>query len=270
MSVSDVYSQYLESPAESMFRPYKRARSGSNYGSGAPYRRRPNYGYGTVRRYGRVYSNPVRIPRGPASRGFLTSNTEVLNPTRGASTRFVCTVDNFYVNATGGGQLLFDPSGVSGTGTAAQAFPNWTAVKLLYDQFKVNSITVTMNCKPSDDPTGISEVWYCSTANADNTGTKALVTAMSNAMHHTFTPDTPMVKYQFVPKKAMLSLVFGATLANQGFTPIDAGWCDIDHPPTFYGFTSWYDPDLGQNPGTSVPSSLDYDVTWDISFRSRT
>jgi len=250
-------------------RPWKRSRPSAGpvrrrrarWGSRRFYTGRPSRFGGSVRDYA--------IPRGPAGAGFTGPTTTIINPTnRGFTTARTTIINAKILGASGSqqtGNLVFDPSGTYGNFHNGVSISDWGSYATIFDEYKVNMITVTVRCKPDDLIGSDSSIWMTSNRDTAVSGSLIDLQTKANVIHHTFTPENPAVKLCIVP------YVFGAlfndtaSIGTMTKTPLRAGWTDTETPVNMYGFL--YNAVVVV--GTSQSSAMYFDVEYDISWRYR-
>lgn len=229
------------------------------FGSSRYYTRRSRFG-GSVRDF--------RMPRGPARSAFLSPSTEILNAAPTGGMRVRALLDNQYTVSSGlglGGNFVFDPSGTYGI-HATLTVPNWSNMAAIFDEYKVNKITITARYTPSDQPedAGSCQIYFCENRDTSLTGTKAQVLNKTNLVHHVFTEEHPMVKCEITPY--VFDAVYNAgVLAAYGRSPRLMDWCDLDVPAQIYGWL-WNADVPG---GTLQNAAIRFTYEYDISFRYR-
>lgn len=245
--------------------PMKRSRSNS-WGGPRPSSGAGRFVYGTARpgymsrrrrsrRRGAVRSNPV-----------LGGQTQIINPQAAMPmVTLAKTIVAYGGIQNGAGAdlslgLIFDPSGTYDTATTPM--PDWTNIRQLYDQYKVNSITVTATYYGSGSQTAPLNIFgrYSYDRNfLTLTPTIALMREMQNVKVHTFTPDCPKVSWKILPQMGLVTTDPGV-LSSQGHSMHRADWIDINYPCELYGFAA-----VAQ----ALPSGvhIEYDVEYNVSFR---
>jgi len=272
-SVRDAHSQNFDTQTFDMdTRPYKRQYRGPRYGRRL-YRPRYGFRYGTSRYYTRVGSHGgsvrgLRIPRGPAGASFMSSSTEILNAQPKGGMRVHAYLDNSYTVSTGlalGGMFSFDPAGVYGIHQGASV-PNWVNMVALFDEYKVNKITITARYTPSDqaEDAGSCQIYFCENRDPNLTGTKAQVLNKPNLVHHVFTEENPMIKCEITPY-TLDSVYNTGILTGSSRAPQVMTWTDTDVPAMIFGWLWNADVPAGTIQNAAIRFSYEYD----ISFRYR-
>lgn len=274
MSVTEIHSQAFVSPTPDDM-PYgppapKRTRFNNRRTYRPRYGRAPFGSSRTYTRYNRYGSSvrTLRIPRGPARMSFMSPSTELLNVAPSGGMRLRGYIDNSYSVSAGlgsGGNFVFDPSGTYGV-HATVTIPNWGSMVALFDEYKVNKITITARYTPSDqaEDAGSCQIYFCENRDTTLTGTKAQVLNKTNLIHHVFTEEHPMVKCELTPY--VFDAVYNAgVLAAYGRSPRVMDWCDVDVPAQIYGWLWNADVPSGVVQNASIRFSYEYDV----SFRYR-
>lgn len=210
----------------------------------------------------------LRMPRGPARMSFMSSSTELLNAQPRGGMRVRALLAGSYTVNNGlqlGGNFVFDPTGTYGI-HAGSTVPNWSNMSAIFDEYKVNKITITARYTPSDQPedAGSTQIFFCENRDTSLTGTRAQVLNKSNVIHHVFTPENPMIKCEITPY--IFDAVYNAgVLAAYGRSPRVMDWCDTDVPAQIYGWL--WNADVST--GTLQNAAIRFDYEYDISFRYR-
>lgn len=185
---------------------------------------------------------------------------------------------NFAVNTITGpigspnfGQAVFDPTGtvslanVFGSAAAGQAFPGWALYAGIFDQYKVNGISVTFRLVQNTQATlgqGFTQNGFIRVAPYTDLSTSinsAYFEAVSHKEFH-FTPEKYAISYAISPK--VLVQVDQAVSSNGGALVSTRGlWFDSDDPPYILGMAL----EMFHIP---TNHNLVIDVNYDISFRA--
>lgn len=232
------------------------------------------------RKFGPKKTASTRITaaaRGTASSTFLINRSVRLVPTRTVRTTF-----NSNIIAGPVVDLLtaarFDPSGanasctVFGSTAASQAMYDWSEFQTMFDEYKVNSITLTFRYTSPGITPFLPGVVLRVVKNEDTSipiqGPTTVVPfgLRDDVLVHSFTPDAPMVKYSFVPmmvaqQMGVPSSAVGPTAFGAALRPIKSTWVDVDTPTAYMGAIAWFNY---INTGIQVA----VDVTYDVSFRN--
>lgn len=264
---------------------YRRSRT---YGPSA-YKKRALASFGSrlARRPRRRFA--ASLPKSPsrqvadyqdaASSTFLLNRTPKQNSVRVVRTTFnVNQIAGPITDYTAGAR--FDPSGTNtaaiafGGTVAGQAMVDWAEFAPMFDEYKVNSITLTFRyTSPGVTPFLPGSLVRC-VKNHDTavpiTGSIPLsrFSVVADVLEHSFTSDHPMVKYTFVPSmiesqsgNAAGATTSGPTTLTGGTRPLATTWVDVDSPTVYMGAMAWFNY---INTGIQIV----VDITYDVSFRN--
>lgn len=207
----------------------------------------------------------VRRPRVTAAAS-MGSTTWIMNPRRPRGCRVEKTLLNYASFSGGVGSdastsWIIDPSGTYDTNS--KIMQNWSQYSALYDQYRVNTLTVICRIIPGNVNVLPDNVTIYMRYNYDDniSATQAEMSRLSRVKCHTFTTEHPTVTYKLYPKVAnTIRNSTAVTLANQTEQMIRCPWVDTDRPVNLYGF-------LIVVPSFPANVVLQFDMIYDVSFR---
>lgn len=168
------------------------------------------------------------------------------------------------VNLAGGTALVFDPSGTFGNTSTALgplAMSDWTSLIAVFNQYKVNKITVNFNYETQGALVGAVPLYINKNYERNVTApTVAGLCALSNTVLKNFSPESSRYSYSFVPKCGFLLDNVGV-IATEGRSVQNMPWTDVTLPVELFGLQF-------VGPYTLATSQfLFLDITYDVSFR---
>lgn len=222
-----------------------------------------------------------RFTRGPA-RQLPDASVVTLNAGRSPVINLKRTIHNGLTYGTNwvagvvpAAAFIFDPSGLYGNTSSAGtglAITDWAALSGIFDQYKVNSISVafTYDGAPAAGAAGAyqprSQLFRY---NYDvNLITPAVLdmSQLSNVKQKNFTEDSNTYVYTFKPK--VLTLEYGAPSTSASVTArsiADQDWTDMGYPAQLFGLQTCGAE--GSAPGLPTGCTLLFSITYDISFK---
>lgn len=255
-------------------RPWKRSRL-SLPASSRRRSRRSRFGSirwytGRPRRFGRTL-NDYGVPRGIAGAGFTSSSTTLLNPSASGFTRIKSTILNAKtftgtnMSTTFNGNLVMNPAGTSGNFHNGVAITDWSSYATVFDEYKVNSIIVTVRVSGQDDSiASVPEIWMSSSRDNALAGSLTDLQVKANVTHHIFTQDNPVCKLLIKPYTLALVMNDTGTVVGSTKTPELCGWLDTEAPSNLYGYLFFLKcpQDTSALTTTTVTMDIEYDISW--------
>lgn len=213
-------------------------------------------------------SNVSRWTRGLGAHRQADASVRVLNPMRMRPVRVQKTANwsvcASFTSTTPIAAYYFDPSGSFGNagnlGGGVQ-MPDWSSFTALYDQYKVNSITINLTLQQQGTILGavpllMNKNYERSVVTPNVTG----LAQLTGTIQKTFTQDSPNYTYTFRP--VVSPLVDNASvLATEARGVAFHDWTDVNYPAELFGFQ------LASGYALSASQSLIMDITYDVSFR---
>lgn len=263
-------------PTPSWTGPLKRPRTGSLSLSQYSAPSQPAFTPAGFRRYRRRFTLFGRSRRGTYSRGATAQlqdpSIRVRNPRRDPVYRTqisIATPNTFsFTNVSGiSFAAIFDPSGTFGNTNAVGAplqVPNWTSLKQIFDQYKVNKIIV--NFRYLNQSGGIpGPVPLLVRYNYDKSITAPSVASMmasTRVVDKMFSADNCQLTYSFYPKVNYL-VDNESALATDGRSVQSMDWVDMDYPVELLGLM------MANGYALTADQFIQTSITYDISFRNQ-
>lgn len=161
-----------------------------------------------------------------------------------------------YSNTAAAGLFItFDPSGTVGT---FAGIPEWASFAQLFDEYKVNWITVTFELRDSVALTETNNYLYYRYCYDDSTTTPTLaqLSELPNIYQKNFTSTNPNVQYRLKPKVRIVSdAATGGQVQSMKFS-------DVDKPFIIWGL-SFYHSALSAT--QTLVMNIEYDMTFKYS-----
>lgn len=217
-----------------------------------------------------------RPMRRPARATRLLANAadpsvRILNPLRPRSARVQKTISEtltYGQNITGVTPLyafIFDPSGTYGNASTAGtglAMPDWSSYAAIYDQYRVNSITLVFRFHDVTAGATIQfPLWIRYNYDfAVSVPTMTGAMQLSRVMQKEFSAEHLVQKYKFYPKVAIVQ-ENGAIFSSSSLKVTKQGWTDVDRPCELWGIQFASDQALTGN------QHIYFSIIYDVSFR---